>query len=110
LPHRTAAGRILLALVVVTASVLVWNVAVIRNAADAFDKPRGSIVTNREASAMEFTTTWNSMVEGLPTVITVHTVCGLDYNGNPIPNETEEQCIERHRSKVARLKAAFPPV
>lgn len=110
MPHRTLAGRVLIAVVLLTAGVLAWSTSVLVDATRAIERPSSSIVTTRTASIMELTTTWESLVEGLPTVITVTTVCGLDYNGNPIPNETEEQCIERHRAKVARLKALFPPI
>lgn len=107
--QRTLAGRVLILVVVATATVLVWNTSVIMDATRAIEQPETAKTITRTASNMELTTTWNALVEGLPTVITVTTVCGIDYNGNPIPNETEEECIERHRAKVARLKALFPP-
>jgi hypothetical protein len=72
------------------------------------DRPaETNTVINREASMISFQKSWESAECG---TVTVLTVCGIDYNGNPIPGgETLAECIERHRTTVARLMAECPP-
>jgi hypothetical protein len=111
LPHRTLAGRVLLVVVALTASVLAWNVVVIRNAAEAFEARHGALhneatVNIREASVISVTKNWIS--GGQP--LTVTTTLGLGYlQGETVPGETLEAWKERHRLKVAEVQILFPP-
>jgi hypothetical protein len=106
MPHRTLAGRVLLVVVCCTAAVLVWSTLVLRDATHAIAALDPQTVVNRESSMISFLKEWDSAECG---EVVVFTVCGLDYNGSPIPGETVAQCLARHRAQVAYLMGECPP-
>jgi hypothetical protein len=107
MPHRTLAGRVLIVVVAASAVVLLWSTSVLSDATRAIDNPHPQTIIEQESSMVSFQKSWESAECG---TVTVLTVCGIDYNGNPIRGgETLEQCISRHRATVARLMDECPP-
>lgn len=65
-----------------------------------------SSTVTREAGMITLQYSYQSVECGL---VTITSTLGVGYDGQPIPGETVEQLVERHRTQIARMKELCPP-